>query len=257
MLIGAVALVALGAVLFQQLSGDDDNGDPSNPPTTAPDAAELAASSPASAASATAGSAGGTPIGMPQTSACWNGEPTTTGGSPVQWDEVPQQVIDPARTYSATIETTAGTIVVDLDQERAPVTVNNFVCLAQAGFYDNTSFHRIIRDFMIQGGDPTGTGTGGPGYRFQDELPQGETPYLRGTIAMANSGPDTNGSQFFIVHQDQPGAFPKNYSIFGQVSQGMDVVDALAAMPVADNGMGEISAPTGDVRIVSVTISEQ
>jgi cyclophilin family peptidyl-prolyl cis-trans isomerase len=166
-------------------------------------------------------------------------------------------VVDPDRTYTATIETTAGSIVVDLDQERAPVTVNNFVCLAQAGYYDNTPFHRIIRDFMIQGGDPTGTGGGGPGYQFQDELPEGDTPYTRGTVAMANAGPDTNGSQFFIVHQDRPARFPKDYSIFGQVTQGMEVVDALAATPVQDNGRGEMSAPTGDVRIVRATIAER
>ncbi len=189
-------------------------------------------------------------------SECWTGEPTTNGGQ-MQWSAAPEQVVDPARTYTATIETTAGSIVVTLDPERAPVTVNNFVCLARAGYYDNTPFHRIIRDFMIQGGDPTGTGTGGPGYQFADELPEGDMPYVRGTVAMANAGPNTNGSQFFIVHQDQPAAFPKSYSIFGQVTQGLEVVDALAAMPVADNGLGEVSAPTGDVRIVRVTIAEQ
>jgi len=219
MLIGAVGLAVLGTILFQQFSGDDGRD------------------------TALAGE-------------CWSGEPSTDGGQ-MQWDAAPQQVIDPAKAYTATIETTAGTIVADLDPQQAPVTVNNFVCLARAGYYDNTPFHRIIRDFMIQGGDPTGTGGGGPGYRFADELPEGETPYRRGTLAMANAGANTNGSQFFIVHQDQPEAFPNNYSIFGQVTQGLEVVDALAAMPVADDGRGEESAPTGEVQIVQVTIAEQ
>lgn len=254
-LIGVIALIALGTVLFQQFGGDDDGEDRSNQSAVGPGASELNGSPPAVGASGTASASPATSLGMPlSASECWSEEPTTSGGGPPQWSEAPQQVIDPVRTYTATIETTAGTIVVDLDQEAAPVTVNNFACLASAGYYDDTPFHRIILDFVIQGGDPTGTGTGGPGYQFPDELPEGETPYVRGTLAMANSGPDTNGSQFFIVHQDQPAGFPKDYSIFGQVSQGLEIIDALAAMPVADNGRGEISAPTGDVRIVSVTI---
>lgn len=254
MLIGAVALVALGTVLFQQFSGDDDGDDPSSQSAVGPGASELNSSPPAAGASGTASASLGTPLSA---SGCWSNGPTMSDGSPPQWSEAPRQVVDPAKTYTATIETTAGNIVVDLDQDRAPVTVNNFVCLARAGYYDNTPFHRIIRDFMIQGGDPTGTGTRGPGYQFPDELPVGETPYVRGSIAMANSGPNTNGSQFFIVHQNQPAQFPKDYSLFGQVSQGLEVVDALAAMPVGDNGRGEMSAPTGDARIVKVTISER
>ncbi len=254
-LIGAVALLALAAVLFQQFGGGDEGDEPSDEAAVGPGASALT-SSPAAGASATASASptAGSPISATQ---CWSSAPTISGDGPPQWSEAPQQVIDPAKTYTATIETTAGAIVVDLNQDLAPVTVNNFVCLARAGYYDNTPFHRIILDFMIQGGDPTGTGSGGPGYQFQDELPEGETPYVRGTIAMANAGPNTNGSQFFIVHQDQPAQFPKDYSIFGQVSQGLEIVDALAAMPVADNGRGELSDPTGDVRIVTVTINER
>lgn len=241
-LIGAIALIALGTFLFQRFGGDDDSENPSNQSASGTEIAAQTGSPAVMSASA---------------SGCWDAEPTTTSGDPPQWTEAPHQVIDPAKTYTATIETTAGTIMVDLAQDRAPVTVNNFVCLSRAGYYDNTPFHRIMLDFMIQGGDPTGTGTSGPGYQFADELPQGETPYVRGTLAMANSGPDTNGSQFFIVHQDRPAGFPSNYAIFGQVTQGLEIVDALAAMPVTDNGRGEMSAPTDDVRIVSVTIAEQ
>jgi len=133
----------------------------------------------------------------------------------------------------AVLETTKGTIKFELYAADAPKTVNNFVTLANKGFYNGVIFHRVIRGFMIQGGDPTGTGTGGPGYKFEDELnPATESykaGYKRGVVAMANAGPDTNGSQFFIMHQDYP--LPNNYSIFGKVVSGMEVVDAIAITP--------------------------
>lgn len=199
----------------------------------------------------------GTPGASPAAAAgCWASPPTMASGY-MQWDSAPQMVIDPARTYTATIETNRGDIVIQLAADTAPVTVNNFVCLARAGYYDVTIFHRIIQGFMIQGGDPTGTGTGGPGYQINDELPQGDTPYMRGTIAMANAGPNTNGSQFFIVHQDQPVEFPKSYSIFGQVTSGIEILDALTTVPVADNGRGEMSRPLATVGIKTTTITEQ
>jgi len=119
-----------------------------------------------------------------------------------QWAQPPAMVIDPAKTYRATIETTAGTMTAEFFPAEAPKTVNNFVFLAREGFYDGVIFHRVIPGFVIQGGDPTGTGRGGPGYRFEDEPVT--RPYLRGTIAMANAGPNTNGSQFFIMHADYP-----------------------------------------------------
>jgi len=128
-----------------------------------------------------------------------------------QWAQPPAMVIDPARTYRATIETTAGTMTAEFFPAEAPKTVNNFVFLAREGFYDGVIFHRVIPGFVIQGGDPTGTGRGGPGYRFEDEPVT--RPYLRGTIAMANAGPNTNGSQFFIMHADYP--LPPNYTICG------------------------------------------
>ncbi len=123
------------------------------------------------------------------------------------------------------LTTTKGDIVFKLYDDTAPKTVSNFVYLASGGYYDGLIFHRVIKGFMIQGGDPTGTGSGGPGYKFADELADKRT-YTRGIVAMANAGPNTNGSQFFIMHKDVP--LPHSYSIFGEVTSGMDVVDAIA-----------------------------
>jgi cyclophilin family peptidyl-prolyl cis-trans isomerase len=203
------------------------------------------------------GMAGGlTPSGaVAQSGPCWTTPPSMAQGF-AQWTTPPAMVIDPAETYTATIETNRGTIVVQLLAGEAPITVNNFVCLSLAGYYDVTVFHRIISGFMIQGGDPTGTGSAGPGYQFADELPTTQSPYTRGTMAMANSGPNTNGSQFFIVHQDQPATFPNNYSIFGRVTEGMDVVDTIAASPVTMNARGENSSPLATIGIKSITITD-
>jgi cyclophilin family peptidyl-prolyl cis-trans isomerase len=133
-----------------------------------------------------------------------------------------EQVIDPSRRYQATISTDKGDIVIDLDPGRAPATVNNFVFLAREGFYDGLTFHRVVDDFVIQGGCPEGSGRGGPGYRFDDEPVVGE--YEAGAVAMANSGPNTNGSQFFICTVDDRRKLAKSYNLFGQVVSGMDVV---------------------------------
>jgi peptidyl-prolyl cis-trans isomerase B (cyclophilin B) len=134
----------------------------------------------------------------------------------------PEQVIDASHKYEATIATDKGDIVISLDPERAPKSVNNFVFLAGEGFYDGLSFHRVVPDFVVQGGCPEGSGRGGPGYRFEDEPVQGE--YTPGAVAMANSGPDTNGSQFFICTVDDRHKLAKAYNLFGQVVKGMDVV---------------------------------
>lgn len=134
-----------------------------------------------------------------------------------------EQVIKSGKTYTATLHTSAGDIVIELSPD-TPITTNNFVFLAQQGFYDGVIFHRVIPGFMIQGGDPTGTGTGGPGYRFADEPFTGK--YTRGTVAMANAGANTNGSQFFIMHADYD--LPPNYVIFGKTLSGLDVVDKIA-----------------------------
>jgi cyclophilin family peptidyl-prolyl cis-trans isomerase len=142
-----------------------------------------------------------------------------------QYSSPPEQTIDPARKYKATIRTSAGEMTAELYAMDAPRTVNNFVFLARDGFYDGVIFHRVIPGFMIQGGDPTGTGRGGPGYRFEDE-PVNKR-YDRGTLAMANAGPNTNGSQFFIMHADY--GLPPNYTIFGRLTAGHDVVDKIAS----------------------------
>ena len=191
-----------------------------------------------------------------QAGECWGGDPDTSIGFP-QWDEPPAMTIDQDKTYTATIETSKGTIVAELYADQAPATVNNFVCLARAGYYANVPFHRVMQGFMIQTGDPTGTGMGGPGYQFDDELPGDELTYEPGVLAMANSGPNTNGSQFFINHGDNSQSLPKNYSIFGKVTQGMDVVDAIANVPVGPDPNGELSVPQETITITSVTIAEQ
>ncbi len=140
---------------------------------------------------------------------------------PKQYSAPPPMQIEKNRVYKALIKTNKGDITLQLNAEEAPITVNNFVSLARDGFYDGVTFHRVERGFVIQGGDPTGTGSGGPGYRFQDEPVK--RPYRAGTLAMANAGPNTNGSQFFICLEDQP-RLPRNYTIFGDTISGMDVV---------------------------------
>lgn len=143
-----------------------------------------------------------------------------------QWSTPPEMKIDSEKTYKVTMETTRGTIKIDLYAQYAPKTVNNFVFLINEGFYDGVTFHRVINDFMIQGGDPTGTGRGGPGYRFEDEFKGNPLQHETGVLSMANAGPNTNGSQFFITHSPQPHLNNK-HTVFGKVTQGQDVVDAI------------------------------
>ncbi len=164
------------------------------------------------------------------------------------YDSAPELTIDLSKSYSAKIETNLGDIEIDLLAEQSPLTVNNFVFLARDGFYDDVIFHRVISGFMIQGGDPTGTGRGGPGYRFRDET-EGAGDYSRGTVAMANAGPNTNGSQFFICHGDAP--LPHSYTIFGNVTSGMETVDAIAALDTDRS-----DRPKTDATMKSVTITE-
>jgi len=137
----------------------------------------------------------------------------------------PEQVIDPTARYLATIATSRGDIEIVLDAKRAPRTVNNFVFLAGDGFYDGLTFHRVVDGFVVQGGCPEGTGRGGPGYRFEDEPVQGD--YIVGSVAMANAGPNTNGSQFFISTVDNRHRLTRSYNLFGQVVKGMEVVNAI------------------------------
>jgi peptidyl-prolyl cis-trans isomerase B (cyclophilin B) len=143
-----------------------------------------------------------------------------------QWDSPPTMQIDPKTTYRATMETDKGIIELELYPQYAPKTVNNFVFLAGGGFYDRVSFHRVISNFMIQGGDPTGTGRGGPGYRFEDETKGNPLKHETGVISMANAGPNTNGSQFFITHSPQP-HLDGRHTVFGKVVKGQQVVDAI------------------------------
>ncbi len=174
-----------------------------------------------------------------------------------QWPKAPEMQIDTAKTYHATLKTTKGEVRIQLLADESPKTVNNFVFLARQGFYDGVKFHRVIKPFMIQTGDPTGTGRGGPGYRFPDELPPKHS-YDPGIVAMANAGPNTNGSQFFICSGPQARSLNNhpNYTQFGRVVSGMDVVDALASVPVGPSMGGENSAPREEIRIESVTIEE-
>lgn len=167
--------------------------------------------------------------------------------------QAPKMQIDPTKTYTANLKTSEGEISVALTADLTPITVNNFVSLAKSDFYNNTVFHRVIKGFMIQGGDPDGNGSGGPGYRFDDEPFTGE--YTRGTVAMANAGPNTNGSQFFIIHQDTP--LPKNYVIFGKVIAGIDVVDRIAQAQVTVSPNGEQSTPVNPVVVHSVEVVEK
>jgi cyclophilin family peptidyl-prolyl cis-trans isomerase len=187
---------------------------------------------------------------------CWTDQQRIGGDDsmPQQYAEQPAMRIDQAKTYSGSLETNKGTIQVELFPDDAPVTVNNFVCLAEDGYFNHTPLHRIVKGFVIQGGDPTGTGSGGPGYKFADEPVNRD--YERGTLAMANAGPNTNGSQFFIVLDDLRGKLPKNYTIFGRVTEGMDVVDAIAKTPTRTGRSGENSTPTEPVTLEKVTISE-
>jgi len=172
-----------------------------------------------------------------------------------QYDGPPPMTLDPDPTYTATIETNYGDIVAELYPKDAPQAVNSFVFLARDGYFDGVKFHRVVSGFVIQSGDPTGSGAGGPGYRFADEPVTRD--YETGTLAMANAGPDTNGSQFFITLADLRGKLPKNYTIFGRVTGGMDVVDSIGNVPVTANQSGERSSPTVDVQITTVKIDEK
>lgn len=166
-----------------------------------------------------------------------------------------QLCIDPTKTYVATFDTTQGSFSVRLLSDRAPGTVNNFVSLARWKYFDGTKCHRVIEDFVVQCGDPTATGTGGPGYSFADELPQvGE--YKIGSLAMANSGPNTNGSQFFVITGNSGASLPPSYSLFGEVVDGLDTaVKAMGALFNPDPAANGVP-PAGDIVLKSVTISE-
>jgi cyclophilin family peptidyl-prolyl cis-trans isomerase len=165
-----------------------------------------------------------------------------------QWSTPPAMQIDPKKKYIARMETDKGTMVIELFADKAPKTVNNFVFLAQEGFYEDVMFHRVINKFMAQGGDPTGRGSGGPGYQFADEFDPSLRHDQRGIISMANAGPNTNGSQFFITHGPTP-HLDNRHAVFGQVVEGLDVL-----MSIPERDPRDVNAPA--VRIKRVTIEE-
>ena len=180
---------------------------------------------------------------------------TTTIGEEMSdkiYDKQPEMNINTNSSYTAVIKTNLGDMTVEFFTEDAPITVNNFISLSKDGYYDNVIFHRVISGFMIQGGDPSGTGHGDygkyPGYKFDDEL-NNQRPYEKGILAMANAGPNTNGSQFFIMHVDYP--LPYSYTIFGQVVDGLDVIDKIASVET-----DSADKPTTDVVISTVEIKE-
>jgi cyclophilin family peptidyl-prolyl cis-trans isomerase len=177
--------------------------------------------------------------------------PAADGSSPKQqkFDGEPPMFIDPAKRYTAEMVTSKGTMVISLDPLAAPKTVNSFVFLARYHYYDGIVFHRIIPGFVLQGGDPTGTGTGGPGYKFADELPKAGR-YELGSLAMANAGPNTNGSQFFIISGPSGVRLPPQYSLFGKVVSGAEVIATIDAIGT------QSGAPKEKVVIESVTVTE-
>ncbi len=176
--------------------------------------------------------------------------PALDGSAPKtqQFDQAPEMGIDASKRYTATMETSMGTLVIALDAINAPLTVNNFVFLAGYRYYEGVVFHRIINGFMCQGGDPTGTGRGGPGYRFADEPVKQR--YQLGSLAMANAGPNTNGSQFFLISGPSGVGLPPQYNHFGQVVKGLEIVDAMQKVDTDHS-----DRPRTPVVINSVTIS--
>jgi cyclophilin family peptidyl-prolyl cis-trans isomerase len=234
----ALVLVAGVAVLVN--NPDDDREVSTSPTTTAAGAVKRPVELPPVAPGASI--TGDTPCPPADGSAAR----TTT------FEKPPQPCVAVARTYTADIQTTKGLMVVDLDVRGATSTVNNFVVLARYKYFDGIAFHRIVPGFVIQGGDPLQTGTGGPGYRFEDELPQAGA-YKIGSLAMANSGPNTNGSQFFIVSGDAGASLPPQYSLFGQVTQGLEVVEAIEEVGIPGTQDGK---PSEVVKILSITIKE-
>ncbi|MCR8641617.1 peptidylprolyl isomerase [Paenibacillus sp. N1-5-1-14] len=221
-LINALAIVSLVAVLA---GCGQKNAAPSSAPTTPPPATEA---------------------------------PAKQGK---QWDTPPQMAIKQDKKYEAVVKTNKGEFTIELFAKDAPQTVNNFVFLSKQNFYNDIVFHRIIKTFMIQTGDPKGNGTGGPGYKFKDELSKAHE-YEPGIVAMANSGPNTNGSQFFICSGDDSTHLNSqpNYTIFGKVSKGMETITAIANTPVVMNPSSPDSSPSkpvDEIKIVSIEIVEK
>ena len=235
-IVGIGILFFAGLLVAERWLGDDDDATPT--PV---------------AGAVTTPSATSNIVRDPELSArCWpNGGPVP--GNELDAASPPSLALDPNVTYTATITTNYGAFTMEFFADDVPNTVNNFICLANEGYYDATTFHRVVAGFMIQGGDPLGTGTGGPGYRFADEAVTRD--YVPGIVAMANAGADTNGSQFFVMLGDT--ALPKNYTIFGNVTSGMEVVQTIGAVEVLPNpsNPSETSSPAEPVQLISVEIT--
>ena len=252
-------VIALGALLLVRLLSGGD-GEPQRV-ATATSTSSPGTSAPATNAPATTGPARRAAVlPKPPPGASISGDtpcPKADGSSPrtTRFAKPPPRCIDPARTYRAEMKTNKGSLTITLDPKQAPETVNNFVVLARYHYFDGISFHRIIPGFVIQGGDPEVNGMGGPGYRFKDELPAAGQ-YKEGSLAMANSGKDTNGSQFFVITGPQGVALQPNYSLFGQVTAGMETVRAIEAVGTPEDGGPDGGKPTEVVTMESVTIVE-
>ena len=239
-------LIGLGlAALLAGCGASDATSRPTIIPQAARPTDVPAAAVPATAAPANA--SGARPTSAPATG-------NTGAATTKQYDQEPPLTIDPKKQYTATIKLANGDIVIALNAQNAPRTVNSFVFLAREGFYDGVTFHRVLPDFMAQGGDPTGTGTGGPGYEFPNEYdPSLNLAYDKaGVLAMANAGPDTNGSQFFITFGPTPQLTADAYTVFGQVISGQDVLDQITPRDPEN----EPNAPAGDA-IQTITIDEK
>jgi cyclophilin family peptidyl-prolyl cis-trans isomerase len=252
LLIGVVAALVLGGLFLLSRSGGDEQV-----ATTPPDINLITTTTSAGDETPSTTEVLVSAVSAPEPGGSISGDtecPAADGTSEriTEFSSAPPMCIDASADYQAEITTNLGTIVVQLDPERAPEIVNNFVVLARYHYYENAPFHRIIPGFVIQGGDAVGDplGTGNPGYTVADELPA-EGDYEVGSLAMANSGPDTNGSQFFVITGDQGIALPPLYSLFGQVIEGLDVVTAIESIPTAPG-----DAPSEPAIIESVTITE-
>jgi len=267
--VGGVAIAVLLALGFSIFGGDDDGEAQSTTTVASGDAVDPSATT----------AAGGTTVPGETTVPGDTSVPVTTetpaptvpgasvtGDTPcppadgsaertVSFENAPPMCIDETKTYTAQIETNVGPLTVELDAAAAPVTVNNFVTLARYHYFDGIVCHRAIPGFVVQCGDPEGTGSGGPGYEFEDELPEAGA-YEIGSLAMANAGPNTNGSQFFLITGEQGASLPPDYSLFGQVTDGLDTtlpaLDALGNSDPSSNGV----PPAGLIQIESVTITE-
>ena len=254
-----VGLPVLIALIFLIAFLTRDDSDDASTATTLPITSEPVSSDPsATTAPATADSAPATvaPVTLPagEETPC----PAADGSAPrvVSFAAAPPMCIDAAKTYTAEVTTNFGSYTIALDATAAPETVNNFVVLARYHYFDGTVCHRAITGFMVQCGDPTGTGSGGPGYEFANENPASNADYVRGSVAMANSGQDTNGSQFFVTTSDSSPSLETNYTLFGQVTDGLDTtiaaLNALGENPAAVDGV----PPSQQIVTQTVTITE-